>query len=41
MRRDATLRDFMPSGDGMLDSHYFFHEVVGMVWHRLRFQFGF
>lgn len=31
-----TLLDFLPSFTGLRDSSIFFHEIIGMVWYRLR-----
>jgi uncharacterized SAM-binding protein YcdF (DUF218 family) len=29
--------DFMPTAQAMVDSAHFFHEILGMVWYRLKF----
>jgi uncharacterized SAM-binding protein YcdF (DUF218 family) len=29
--------DFLPSGHALNQSYTFFHEVLGMLWYRLRF----
>jgi uncharacterized SAM-binding protein YcdF (DUF218 family) len=36
-RRGVRLLDFIPSAHALDDSYYFFHEVLGMVWYRLKF----
>jgi hypothetical protein len=35
-----TLLDFVPSAGGLKSSYIFFHEVLGTVWYRLRFDLG-
>ena len=35
-----TLLDFLPSASGLKDSYIFFHEVMGTVWYRLKFDLG-
>ncbi len=35
-----TLLDFLPSAGGLKDSYIFFHEVLGTVWYRIRFDMG-
>ncbi|HYH42659.1 MAG TPA: YdcF family protein [Burkholderiales bacterium] len=34
------LLDFIPSAGGLNDSYVFFHEVLGLVWYRLKFDLG-
>ena len=31
-----TALDFLPNFTGLRDSSIFFHEIIGMVWYRLR-----
>lgn len=31
---------FVPSSDAIFDSYKFFHEILGMLWYRLRFDLG-
>jgi hypothetical protein len=31
-----TVLDFMPHANALRDSSHFFHEIIGMVWYRLR-----
>ena len=31
-----TPRDFMPQADALRDSSYFFHEIIGLAWYRLK-----
>jgi uncharacterized SAM-binding protein YcdF (DUF218 family) len=31
-----TLRDFMPRANALSDSSHFFHEIVGLLWYRLK-----
>jgi uncharacterized SAM-binding protein YcdF (DUF218 family) len=33
----VMLPDFFPSATGMLESYYFFHELAGIAWYRLKF----
>lgn len=35
-----TPLHFVPSAGGLKDSYIFFHEVLGTVWYRLRFDLG-
>ena len=35
-RFGLTPRDFMPQADALLDSSYFFHEIIGLAWYRLK-----
>jgi uncharacterized SAM-binding protein YcdF (DUF218 family) len=37
---ETTLLDFMPHGERMRDSYFFFHEIVGLAWYRIRFLFS-
>jgi len=39
-RTRLMLLDFLPSARGLADSYIFFHEVLGTVWYRLRFDLG-
>jgi uncharacterized SAM-binding protein YcdF (DUF218 family) len=36
-RAGMRLLDFIPSAQALGDSYYFFHEVLGMLWYRLKF----
>jgi len=36
----AMLIDFVPNPHALGDSYIFFHEVVGAVWYRLKFDLG-
>ena len=38
-RRVSTIRDLVPSADTLLDSYYFFHEAVGLLWYQIRYAF--
>ena len=31
-----TLRDFMPHANALGDSSHFFHEIIGLMWYRLK-----
>ena len=35
-RAVSMLLDFVPSAQALLDSSWFFHEVIGLGWYRLR-----
>jgi uncharacterized SAM-binding protein YcdF (DUF218 family) len=35
-RYQMTVLDFLPSAEALRDSALFFHEVIGIVWYRLR-----
>jgi hypothetical protein len=32
-----TLLDFFPSVFAVRDSYFFFHEIAGIAWYRLKF----
>lgn len=34
------LLDFVPNANALAESHIFFHEVLGSVWYRLKFDLG-
>lgn len=36
VRKSLTLLDFMPSASGMLTSRRALHELIGMLWYRLK-----
>ena len=36
-RKGVRLLDFVPSAHALGESYLFFHEVLGMVWYRLKF----
>ena len=35
-RRDLTLRNFVPSAPALRDTNYYFHEMLGLAWYRLK-----
>ena len=35
-RYRLTILDFMPDARALRDSALFFHEIIGIVWYRLR-----
>lgn len=35
-RHETTLLTFIPSADALLDSRWYFHEMIGMLWYRLK-----
>jgi uncharacterized SAM-binding protein YcdF (DUF218 family) len=35
-RKPLTLLDFLPSAAGMLDSRHALHELIGMLWYRIK-----
>lgn len=37
---ETSVRDFVPNGGGLVNSYYFFHEIVGLAWYRIRFLFS-
>lgn len=39
-RVGLRLLDFIPSAQALGDSYFFFHEVLGTVWYRLKFDFA-
>jgi len=39
-RLPATAIDFMPNAQALLDSSWFFHEVIGIGWYHLRVAIG-
>lgn len=39
-RPRLMLLDFLPHASGLKDSYIFFHEVLGTVWYRVRYDLG-
>lgn len=35
-RHETTLLTFIPNADALLDSRWYFHEMIGMLWYQLK-----
>jgi len=35
-----TALDFLPQASALLDSSWYFHEIIGIAWYRLKFRFA-
>ncbi len=35
-RYETTLLTFIPRAEALVDSRWYFHEMIGMLWHRLK-----
>jgi uncharacterized SAM-binding protein YcdF (DUF218 family) len=38
--QDTLATDWLPDAQALLDSHFAFHEWLGLAWYRLRGRFG-
>ena len=35
-RREVVIKDFMPEAAALRDTNYYFHEMLGLAWYRLK-----